>query len=106
MSARSEEDLLIQEIEQETKRMKPPMCVISKQGLSLMGYNIPWLVIVLVVVALFFYLNKQGMLTESVSSAVNEPVSVASPAVSNVMTGGFKRPNFGTPGQVRKMFGH
>lgn len=105
MSARSEEDLLIHEIDQETKRMKPRMCVISKQGLTLMGYNMPWLVVILVVVALFFYLNKQGMLSDSVSSVVGE--SAPAPSVNtNVMTGGFKRPNFGSAGQVRKMFGH
>jgi hypothetical protein len=97
MASHSEEDLMVRQIEQE---MKPRVCVISKQGLTLFGYNVPWLVIVLVVVAVFFYLNKQGMLTESVSSAVSEPV----PSVS-AMTGGFKKLNLGEPGQVRQMLG-
>ena len=100
MSTRSEEDLLIKGVEEEQKRMKPRVCVISKQGVTLMGYNVPWLVLILVVVALFFWLNKQGMLNDSVSSAVFEAPS------SNVMTGGFKKPNLGNPGQVRMMLGH
>jgi hypothetical protein len=101
MSTRSEEDLLIKEIEQEQKRVKPGVCVISKQGLTLMGYNVPWLVVILVVVALFFYLNKKGMLNDSVSSVVSESVP------SQTMTGGgFKIQKLGNPGQVRQMFGH
>jgi hypothetical protein len=106
MSTHGEEDLLIKEIEQEQKRMKPRVCVISKQGLTLMGYSVPWLVVVLVVAALFFWLNKQGMLNDSVSSVVSETPTSTSTSTSNVMSGGFKRPNLGNPGQVRKMFGH
>jgi hypothetical protein len=103
MSAPSEEDLMIREIEQEMK-VKPAMCVISKKGLTLFGYNLPWVVVILAVVALFFYLNKQGMLGDSVGAVVTESSPVTTPATT--MSGGFRGLNLGNPGQVRQMMGH
>lgn len=111
MSAYSEEDLLIKEMEHEKNKMKPRVCILSKQGLTLMGCNIPWLVIILIVVVLFFWLNKRGMLNDSVSSVMSEsstPSNVMSGGFksSNIISGKFKAPNLGNPGQVRQMFGH
>jgi hypothetical protein len=103
MSAPSEEVLLMKE--EEAKKVKPQMCVISKSGLTLFGIHVSWVILVLVAVLVYFYLNKQGMLGESVSEVVSAPSAPASEAVAT-MTGGFKRFSVGNPGQVRKMMGH
>jgi hypothetical protein len=99
------EELLMHELEQESQEKK--MCVISKNGLTLGGYQISWMVIVLVVAALFFYLHKQGALGESASTVFEQtaPRVVEPPMLPQSLSGGSLRA-FNKPGQVRMMFGH
>lgn len=99
MSVHSE-DLLVHEIEQEQKDEKN--CVVSNKGVTLFGYTVSWLVIVLVLVGVFVYLNKKNMLGQSVSNVVSQS-----------MTGGFMEVpklekislNLPKPGQIRKLYG-
>jgi hypothetical protein len=99
MSARGEEVLVMKKEEEK----KPQMCVISKSGLSLMGFHLSWVVIVLVAVLVYFYLSKNDMLSASVNETISSP---AVESVAPTMTGGFKQFSVGNPGQVRKMMGH
>jgi len=100
MSVHSE-DLLVHEIEQEQKDEK--VCIVSNKGITLFGYTVSWLVIVLIIVGVFVYLNKKNMLGQSVGSIVSQP-----------MTGGFlpkptlEKINLNLPkaGQLRQMYGH
>jgi hypothetical protein len=120
MSAQKEQELLMQEIEQEEKREKAPqVCAISKSGITLFGFHVSWMVVILVAVLIFFWLHQSGMLPESIkdvlSGSESSKPSVESSSVSEspkVMSGGgfrngFKQNPFSsTPGQVRKMMGH
>ena len=110
----SEEDLLVQEVE--AKKQK--VCILSKQGITLFGYHASWIVVALVVVAVYFYLKKQGMLGDSVGDVfsgpaqtfeqapafVPAPADIGAQAAVNAMAGGFKKMNFLKPGEVRRMF--
>ncbi len=127
MSGQKEQELLMHEIEQEEKREKAPqVCAISKSGITLFGFHVSWMVVILVAVLVFFWLHQSGMLPESIKdilsgSEASTKSSVESRSVSEslkAMSGGdcstssaFKNnlkqnPFSSTPGQVRKMMGH
>lgn len=102
-----EEDLLIREMEEEeeVRPTKPAMCVVSRDGLTLFGWNLPWIVIIIALVALGWYLNKQGMFSEKVSS-VTRPPPVTQRPVPRIQAGGFRGLVLESPGEIRQMFGH
>jgi len=102
-------------MEEEVAPQRRRMCAVSGNGLTLFGYTLPWLVVVVLVVGVLYYLNSQGMLGESVSDvlaplsprrAVPRPVAV--PA-ARPMTGGAFNGEFipsHNRGEIRKFFGH
>lgn len=102
MSVNSE-DLMIHEIEQEHNEEKS--CMVSNKGITIYGFTLSWIVVALIVVGVFLYLNKNNFLAQSVKNVVSEPTTT-------VMTGGFipelKKLNFDlpAPGQMRRMYGH
>lgn len=116
MSAPREEEVIMQEMEEEQKKPSQ-MCVISKSGVTLFGFHLSWMVVVLIVVLVGFWLYQSGMLPESVSdilsgSQPSSPVRTTGTTSSTrttgqVMSGGASlRSPFENPGQVRQMMGH
>jgi hypothetical protein len=120
MSAEGEQEVLMREIEQEERKERAPMCVLSKSGITLFGFHVSWIVLVLVAVLIVFWLNKDGTLMNSVSNILgtNDSTSrttapVTTPSITRttttvrpnrpVLTGGSLSPFPGNPGQVRQM---
>lgn len=101
MSVHSE-DLLVHEIEQEQK--EDNVCVVSNKGITLFGYTVSWLVVVLIAVGIFLYLNKNNFLTQSVKSIVED----SNPSMKGGFAPELKKLNFNVPnpGQIRKLYGH
>ncbi len=85
----------------EETQMADKKCVISREGITLFGYTVSWLVVVIIVAVLYYVLNKEG-------SALSQTLGMSSNQ-SSVMQGGSLNLsegfNTGAPGQVRRMFG-
>lgn len=120
MSAQKEHEVLMHEIEAEEKKEKAQtqaqaqVCAISKSGITIFGFHVSWMVVILIAILVFFWLNHSGMLPESIKDVLSESESTDVSSVSKsvaeapkVMTGGFKANPFSkAPGQVRQMMGH
>ena len=103
MSVHSE-DLLVHEIEQEQKQKEDTICVVSNKGITLFGHTISWVIVVLAVIGVFLYLNKNNFLTQSVKSVVEESRPTMKGGFAPELTNlNFNVPN---PGQIRKLYGH
>lgn len=96
------EDLMIHEIEQE-QHNEEKTCVVSNKGITLFGYTVSWLVVVLVLLAVFLYLNKNNFLSQSVKNVVSESRNMSGGFVPELKKIDFTLPE---PGQLRKMYGH
>jgi hypothetical protein len=105
-----------QEYEYNEPIKKPSMCKISKHGLTLFGWNISWIVIIIIIIALGWYMNKEGMFGDKISSIKRTVSNTSRPDVemrrpssfARNQTGGFKSSSalFSSPGEVRKIFNH
>lgn len=110
------EDEMEQEMmmEEENRPQSRRMCAISGNGLTLFGYTLPWLVVVVLVIGVLYYLNSQGMLGESVGDALGLSPRWAPPRPMPVptarpMTGGGCNGDFISTqnrGEIRRFFGH
>ncbi len=100
----SEEVLLTKKPEEKSQQM----CAISKNGLTLFGFHLSWVVIALIAILVYFYLNKNGMLSERVSEIISSASSdsAPSPPTGPIMTGGFSKILAANRGQMRQMMGH
>jgi hypothetical protein len=106
--ATQEEVVVIPEAQK--KESKQKMCVISREGVTLFGFHLSWVVIVLVAVLVLVYLHKTGMLGDSVSEILGSDSGVSKPSVpvpTTAMTGGKLRSfNVAGKSEMRMKMGH
>lgn len=104
-------DLLVNEIAQEQDHELDNLqdqkdtknCFVSNKGITIFGYTLSWLVIILIAGAIFFYLRKNNMLNESVGNIVSQPMTGGFSKISIPEKINFNLPN---PCQIRKLYGH
>jgi hypothetical protein len=114
----SSEQVYTEEVVPKVVQKKEPSCAITSEGITFMGFQVSWLVILLVAVVLYFVLRGTQM--DSVfgdpSSSPNVSMS-SSPSVSmrpsmgpggisaNVSAPRMPAPE-GPGGEIARMFGH
>ncbi len=66
------------------EKKSTPMCKVNKDGITLFGTSIPWIVIIIVLAVIVYFMNNKGMFSSGLSSTSSTPFSSSASSVRPV----------------------